>query len=112
MTTTFSRTRLITIGGLLLAGTVAFANGTRFSDFTPLAASAAPVPPGGEDTPITFGNPNFSVPAGRATFVDFDFADGDRIAVPDADDLGEYESLMSTRKIRERLGFVARHDWR
>ena len=29
-----------------------------------------------------------------------------------ADDLGEFESLMSTRKIRERLGFVARYDWR
>jgi nucleoside-diphosphate-sugar epimerase len=29
-----------------------------------------------------------------------------------ADDLGEFESLMSTRKIRERLGFVAAHDWR
>ena len=31
---------------------------------------------------------------------------------PIADDLGEYESLMSTRKIQERLGFRARHDWR
>ncbi|QKJ20639.1 NAD-dependent epimerase/dehydratase family protein [Microbacterium hominis] len=28
------------------------------------------------------------------------------------DDLGEYESLMSTRRIRERLGFEAAHDWR
>ncbi|MBW9094342.1 NAD(P)-dependent oxidoreductase [Microbacterium jejuense] len=31
---------------------------------------------------------------------------------PVADDLGEFESLMSTRRIRERLGFVAEHDWR
>ena len=31
---------------------------------------------------------------------------------PVADDLGEFESLMSTRRIRERLGFVAAHDWR
>ena len=31
---------------------------------------------------------------------------------PIADDLGEFESLMSTRKIRERLGFAAEHDWR
>ncbi|WP_026874717.1 NAD-dependent epimerase/dehydratase family protein [Jiangella gansuensis] len=31
---------------------------------------------------------------------------------PVADDLGEFESLMSTRKIRERLGFAAVHDWR
>jgi nucleoside-diphosphate-sugar epimerase len=29
-----------------------------------------------------------------------------------ADDLGAYESLMSTRKIRDRLGFAAQHDWR
>ena len=31
---------------------------------------------------------------------------------PIADDLGAHESLISTRKIRERLGFVARHTWR
>lgn len=31
---------------------------------------------------------------------------------PVADDLGEFESLMSTRKIRRELGFVAEHDWR
>lgn len=31
---------------------------------------------------------------------------------PLASDLGEFESLMSTRKIRDRLGFVAEHDWR
>lgn len=31
---------------------------------------------------------------------------------PVSDDLGEFESLMSTRRIRERLGFVAEHDWR
>ena len=31
---------------------------------------------------------------------------------PVADDLGEYESLMSTRKIQAELGFTADHDWR
>jgi nucleoside-diphosphate-sugar epimerase len=31
---------------------------------------------------------------------------------PVADDLGEFESLMSTRKIRARLGFRAEHSWR
>jgi len=31
---------------------------------------------------------------------------------PIADDLGEYESLLSTRKIQVRLGFRAEHDWR
>lgn len=32
--------------------------------------------------------------------------------VPLADDLGEFESLLSTRRIRSELGFVAQHDWR
>ncbi|GAA3758215.1 NAD(P)-dependent oxidoreductase [Microbacterium kribbense] len=32
--------------------------------------------------------------------------------VPIADDLGEFESLMSTRKIVRELGFAAEHDWR
>ncbi|WP_344093874.1 NAD(P)-dependent oxidoreductase [Microbacterium deminutum] len=31
---------------------------------------------------------------------------------PVADDLGEFESLVSARKIEEHLGFTARHDWR
>lgn len=31
---------------------------------------------------------------------------------PVADDLGAFESLMSTRRIREALGFQAEHDWR
>jgi hypothetical protein len=29
-----------------------------------------------------------------------------------ADDLGEHESLISTHKIQDRLGFAARHGWR
>lgn len=33
-------------------------------------------------------------------------------ATPVADDLGEHESLMSTRKIQGALGFRALHDWR
>jgi nucleoside-diphosphate-sugar epimerase len=32
--------------------------------------------------------------------------------VPVSDELGEFESLMSTRLIRERLGFQASYDWR
>jgi len=53
------RARLIAVGGLLLAGTVAFADGggTRFSDFTPLVSSAGPT--ADEAAPITFGNPDF-----------------------------------------------------
>jgi nucleoside-diphosphate-sugar epimerase len=31
---------------------------------------------------------------------------------PVADDLGEHESLISTRKIQTQLGFTARHSWR
>jgi secreted PhoX family phosphatase len=44
---------------LLIAGTVVIADGLRFSDYTPLTASAGPVPLAGEATPITFGNPDF-----------------------------------------------------
>lgn len=42
---------------LLLAGAAVTADGTRFSDFTPLAASAGPT--ADESRPITFGNPAF-----------------------------------------------------
>ena len=55
MRMSLDRARLVTVGGLLLAGTVAFAHGTRFSDFTPLAGSAGPT--ADEAMPITFGNP-------------------------------------------------------
>jgi sugar lactone lactonase YvrE len=58
--------RLTLMGGLLIAGTAVFADGdsdnrTRFSDFTPLPASAGPIPVGGpgEATPLVFGNPDF-----------------------------------------------------
>ena len=44
---------------MLVVGVGVFAAGTRFSDYTPLAASAGPVPLAGEATPITFGNPDF-----------------------------------------------------
>jgi hypothetical protein len=56
---TLSRTgaRLLTAGGLLLAGSGLVADGTRFSDFTPLASSAGPT--ADESMPITFGNPAF-----------------------------------------------------
>jgi uncharacterized protein len=54
-------TRMGIAGGLLLASTVLFANGTRFSDFTPLGSSAGPIPINdpAEAAPITFGNPVF-----------------------------------------------------
>jgi len=59
MRMSLDRARLVTVGGLLLAGTVAFADGDgpRFSDFTPLASSAGPTID--ESAPITFGNPAF-----------------------------------------------------
>jgi len=53
----FKPVRLAAIGGLLLAGTTLFAHNIRFSDFTPLTASAGPT--GNEAAPITFGNPEF-----------------------------------------------------
>lgn len=43
--------------GLAFSVNVALADGTRFSDFTPLSASAGPTTD--ESAPITFGNPAF-----------------------------------------------------
>ena len=54
-----SPTRTFLGAALLVAGTVVIADGLRFSDYTPLTASAGPVPVAGEGTPITFGNPDF-----------------------------------------------------
>jgi secreted PhoX family phosphatase len=55
----FDRARLAIAGGIVLAGAVLIADGTRFSDYTPLASSAGPVAVIDEDQPITFGNPDF-----------------------------------------------------
>jgi hypothetical protein len=46
-----------TLGGVLLAAGGLGADGTRFSDFTPLASSAGPV--ADESAPIRLGNPDF-----------------------------------------------------
>lgn len=60
MRMSLDRSRLVTAAGLLLASTVTFTNGIRFSDFTPLSGSTAPaIPVAVEDTPIAFGNPDF-----------------------------------------------------
>lgn len=49
--------RAFTLGSLLLAGSALVADGTRFSDFTPLASSSGPTPD--EAVPIVFGNDAF-----------------------------------------------------
>jgi uncharacterized protein len=51
------QTHLLIAGGLLFAGIGLLADGTRFSDYTPLASSAPPTTD--EAAPITFGNPHF-----------------------------------------------------
>jgi secreted PhoX family phosphatase len=51
------RQQLCFVAGLLFIGTALIANGTRFSDYTPLTASAGPA--ADESEPITFGNPDF-----------------------------------------------------
>jgi len=51
------RSILITAGALLAVGTIAVADGTRFSDFTPLPASAGPAL--SEAFPLTLGNAMF-----------------------------------------------------
>jgi secreted PhoX family phosphatase len=57
MTMTLKRKGLAIAGSLMLAGGVAFADGTRFSDFEPLTGSAGPT--ADEAAPITLGNPAF-----------------------------------------------------
>jgi uncharacterized protein len=52
-----SNATLLAGGGLLLASAVIVADGTRFSDFTPLSTSAGPT--SDESTPITLGNSAF-----------------------------------------------------
>ena len=55
----FTRAKLVTAASVALAGTVLIANGTRFSDYTPLTGSAGAVPVIAEDMPITLSNPAF-----------------------------------------------------
>src|SRR6185503_20123145 len=57
MKTSFDSRPRIAAAGLLLAGTILTADGTRFSDFVPLTTSAGPT--ADEAHPITFGNPAF-----------------------------------------------------
>lgn len=61
MNNKFLCTKLAAAIGLILASS-AYADGIRFEDFTPLAASAGPIPVGdaGEATPMTLGNPVFT----------------------------------------------------
>ena len=54
MRNTVRHAATITAGGVLLATAITIADGTRFSDFTPLTASAGPTLD--ESAPITFGN--------------------------------------------------------
>jgi len=51
--------RLAVVAGLAITASAVIADGTRFSDFTALTSSAAPVAVSAEGTPITFGNPDF-----------------------------------------------------
>ena len=53
-----SRPIVVALAGVLVAGSVLVADGPRFSDFVPLAASAGPT--ANEAAPITFGNPLFA----------------------------------------------------
>jgi hypothetical protein len=57
MLVSHGRAKVAALGTMLFAGSLVVADGTRFSDFTPLAASAGPT--ADESKPITFGNPIF-----------------------------------------------------
>ena len=57
MKASFTKLRALTVGGVLITSTLAVADGTRFSDFTPVPASSGPT--ADESRPITFGNDAF-----------------------------------------------------
>ena len=59
MRMSLDRARLVTAGGLLLAGTVLIADGTPFLGFHAADRSSAGPTGRDEDVPITFGNPAF-----------------------------------------------------
>ena len=42
MKKSFDLARVLALGGVLITGTIVIGDGTRFSDFTPLASSAGP----------------------------------------------------------------------
>jgi uncharacterized protein len=56
MKLSLDRAKLATASALLLTATALVADGSRFSDFTPLSSSAGPTTD--ESEPITFGNPD------------------------------------------------------
>ena len=58
MNMSLRRAGVITAGSALIAGAVLVADGTRFSDFTALTASAGPT--ANEAMPITFGSADFA----------------------------------------------------
>ena len=57
MKSSFNLMKSLTIGGILITSTMLIADGTRFSDFTAVPASAGPT--ADESQPITFGNDVF-----------------------------------------------------
>jgi hypothetical protein len=122
MNTSLNRARLATVGGLLLAGTITFADSIRFSDFTPLPISATPVLD--ETAPITFGNPLFQQEsiADRQFQVDADKPNNGTVFGTD-DDAAAWDmiTLNETGRHRGRFLFtvfeqgivgVQRHDLR
>ena len=57
MKSSFNLVKSLTLGGILITSTMLIADGTRFSDFTAVPASAGPA--ADESQPITFGNDVF-----------------------------------------------------
>lgn len=55
---------------------------------------------------------NVAAPGSGSTIPSRELAEQWFPGTPIADDLGEFESLMSTRRIQDELGFRAEYDWR
>src|SRR5262245_36445874 len=98
--------------GLLLVEPMLSADGTRFSDFTPLTASATPVPVAGEATPISLGNSSFQQRsiADRATQLALGAPNSGAWDMITANETGPHKGRFLFTVFETGQGGVQRHD--
>ena len=98
------RATLVIAGSVLLAGAAVLADGTRFSDFTPLAASAGPT--ADEATPITFGNPVFQQRsiADRNTQLAAGMPNSGNWDMNTVNETGRAQGPLPVHRVRDRAG--------
>ncbi|MEQ1731945.1 MAG: alkaline phosphatase PhoX, partial [Vicinamibacterales bacterium] len=110
MNTSLSRAAQVTLGGLLLAGAVLVADGTRFSEFTPLPASAGPT--ADENLPLTLGNPEFRQESIANRWAQFDALKPNGLNVRGNASGWDMNTLNETGRQKGRFLFtVFEEDW-